>query len=264
LYISGWLNENGYDDSFEDLDTSTLNDRLSYFYASLQTKKGTDYSKSALIGIRAAISRHLTSPPYSRDLNLMNDRTFMTSNHVLTGMVKTLKREGKDVTVHKKAIAEGDIQKLYSSGVFDTDKPSTLQNKVFWDLMMNFGRRGQEGLHELKKSSYARFVDDKCHAYFKMTYNESDKTHHGIDSKENRQEVRMYAKAGDINCPIASFELYISKLSPKCESLFQQPLLHPKPTVWYAAQPVGKNKLKKLVCQQCTQTIASEPPWLPV
>jgi hypothetical protein len=49
-------------------------------------------------------------------------------------MIKNLKREGKDVSIHKKPIAEGDIEKLYTSGVFYTDKPVTLQYKVFYDI----------------------------------------------------------------------------------------------------------------------------------
>ncbi|XP_071145347.1 uncharacterized protein [Mytilus edulis] len=69
----GWLTENKYSSSFQELDETTLNDRLCYFYASLQTKQGNDYSKSALVGIRSAISRHLTGPPYNRDINIITD-----------------------------------------------------------------------------------------------------------------------------------------------------------------------------------------------
>ncbi|CAG2240488.1 unnamed protein product [Mytilus edulis] len=237
--LRGWLTENKYSSSFEELDETTLNDRLCYFYASLQTKQGNDYSKSALVGIRSAISRHITGPPYNRDINIITDKSFMPSNHVITGMMKKLKREGKDITVHKKAVAEGDIQKLYSSGIFSTDHPVTLQNKVFWDIMLNFGRRGQEGLADLKKTSYAKSKDDKGQEYYKMTYNECDKTHHG-DSKENSRDVRMYAKPGDIHCPVFSLDFYLGKLSPRCTAFFQQALQYPKPTVWYAAQPIGK------------------------
>jgi hypothetical protein len=77
----------------------------------------------------------------------MKDSEFITSNHVFTGLIKMLRRDGKDVTIHKKAISEGDIQKLYTSGVFGLEDPVSLQNKVFWDIMLNFARRGQEGLH---------------------------------------------------------------------------------------------------------------------
>ena len=155
ISISGWLSEKGFSADFEEQDVVILNERLRSFYGSLQTRRGADYSKSVLVGIRATISRHLTSPPYNRQISLMSDRVFMTSNHVMKGLINILKREGKDVSEHKQAVSERDIKKLYDSGVFNIDKPETLQNKVFWDIMLNFGRRGQDGLHALRKNSYA-------------------------------------------------------------------------------------------------------------
>ncbi|CAC5416166.1 unnamed protein product [Mytilus coruscus] len=123
---------------------------------------------------------------------------------------------------------------------FNTDHPVTLQNKVFWDIMLNFRRRGQEVLSDLKKTTYAKCKDDKGQEYYKMTYNECDKTHHGVDSKENSRDVRMYAKLGDIHCPVFSLDFYLGTLSPRCTAFFQQELQYPKPTIWYAAQPIGK------------------------
>ena len=85
----------------------------------MQTQNGRVYYKSTLAGIRSAISLCLTRPPYH--ISITHDKAFMSSNHVLTGMIKNSKREGKDVTTHKKPVAEGDIEKLYSSGFFNTD-----------------------------------------------------------------------------------------------------------------------------------------------
>ena len=77
-----------------------------------------------------------------------------------------------------------------------------------------------------------------------MTYNESDKTHHGIDSRENDQEQRMYANIENPSiCPVFSLDFYLSKLNKWCDSLVQPPLQFPKENVRYAAQPVVKNKL---------------------
>ena len=98
--------------------------------------------------------------------------------------------------------------------------------------MLNFGRRGQEGLDELRKSSYAKFTDDKGQVYYKMTCNEADKTHHGMDSRETNKDVRRYASPGEWTCPVARLELYLSRLHPECDAFFQQPLGHPKVNVW--------------------------------
>jgi len=50
----------------------------------------------------------------------------------------------------------------------------------------------------------------------------------------------MYAASGDIQCPVASLDFYLSNLGPKCDAFFQAPFLNPKPNVWYAAQAMNK------------------------
>jgi len=154
--------ENNYaSDEFETLNESTLDEILQHFYASLQKKKGEEYSKAALTGIRAGINRSFTSPPHSRLINLMRDCSFMLSNQVLTGLIKGLKREGKDVSRHKEPLSNEDIDKLYQSGVFATNTPKTLQNKVLFEIIAQFGHRGREGLCQLKKDSFVVKHDPK-------------------------------------------------------------------------------------------------------
>ena len=79
----------------------------------------------------------------------MKDRTFLKSNNVLMGLIKELKRAGKDTSENKEPISIADLQKLQSSGLFSVDTPNTLQNKVLFDIMTHFGRRGREGLRSL-------------------------------------------------------------------------------------------------------------------
>lgn len=243
------MQENNHELDYKNLGVDILNERLRVFYASLRTKQGTEYSRSALLGIRAAISRHLTSPPFSRHISLMSDRACMSSNHVMLGSIKICEKAGKDVTGHMQAVSEGDIEKLYSSGVFDLDKPETLQNKVFWDVLLHFGRRGQEGLHDLKSNSYVKCTDNAGHQYYKMAYNEANKTQHGVNSKENEQETRMYSRPGEQNCPVSNMDLYLGKLNPKCKAFFQQHLQYPKEECWYAVQAMGKNKLASMMAR---------------
>ncbi|XP_053388791.1 multiple epidermal growth factor-like domains protein 10, partial [Mercenaria mercenaria] len=61
--LKAWMSENEYlNESFEDLDPTTLDTLLQQFYACLQSRKGGNYSKSALVGIRADVKdrRYLT------------------------------------------------------------------------------------------------------------------------------------------------------------------------------------------------------------
>ena len=110
-----WMHEAHYLNKEFELDSL-----LRHLYASVRTKDGNEYSKAALVGMRAAINRHLDYPPFTRNINLMNDRDFMASNQVLTGLlIKSLKTEGKDIiSQHKEPICEEDLVKLYNSCVF--------------------------------------------------------------------------------------------------------------------------------------------------
>ena len=207
--ISEWLSSTEKDSNFENLEPPELDNLLSNFYASLQTVKGTEYSRSSLVGIRSGLNRHLTSPPFQRQINVMKDRAFMKSNQVLTGMIKQMKREGKDTSEHKDPISHADLKKLKESGVLSLSNPKCLQNKVLFDIMSHFGRRGREGLRSLKKNSFKIVTDGEGHRYLTMTFNESDKTHHGIDSREKNKAPRMY-ETGTDNCPIIAYEKYLN------------------------------------------------------
>ena len=80
--------------NFEYLQSTEMDHLLQQFYTEVHTKEGNDYSKSTLIGLRTALNHYLTSPPISRNINLMKDRDFMRFNQVLSGLVKQLKEDG--------------------------------------------------------------------------------------------------------------------------------------------------------------------------
>ena len=58
-------------------------------------------------------------------------------------------------TTCKLPIAAEGLAKLYSSEAFNQAMPRGLQNKVWFEIMLYFGRRGREKLHELKKGLFA-------------------------------------------------------------------------------------------------------------
>ncbi|MEW8548360.1 MAG: DUF3504 domain-containing protein [Candidatus Thiodiazotropha sp.] len=174
----------------------------------------------------------------------MKDRVFQKSNNVLSGIIKELKRAGKDTTENKEPISKADLYKLQTSGLFSTETPQTLQNKIFFDIMSHFGRRGREGLRSLKPTSFKFQTDNEGHRYVAMAYNEADKTHHGVDSREKPKAPRMYETSGE-SCPVKAFEKYLSKLNPENDALFQKALVkyHKDGAVWYSKIPIGVNQL---------------------
>jgi len=234
---------------FEDLPEKDLAALLREFYASLRTKDGKEYSQSGYVNIRAGLNRHLTSPPYNKPINLMRDRVFQAANQVFKGSLKRLRAHGLDTSQHKPAIAAGDFAKMYSSGVLNNDTPWSLLRKVFVEVCLHFGRRGREGLRELRKDGITFKHDDHGREYATLNYNEADKNHQGVDMKEQNKIPIMYAQPADPKCPVYSLKLYLSKLNPKCDYLFQFPRMKWVQTsdIWYDNKPVGKNTLASMM-----------------
>jgi hypothetical protein len=249
LCIADWLKSTGEDPNFELLDKPALAEFLRKFYFVARCKDGERYSKSSYKNLRAGLQRYLISPPFKREINLTSDKEFTAANQVYDGYMVALREEGKDISQNKAALQPGDIEKLYSN-VF-SDNPRGLQYRIFYEVGIHFGRRGREGLRELKKDSFIIRSDDEGLEYVQMAYNEKEKTKRGGNMKEKEKQAVMYAQPGDQNCPVTHFKNYLSKLHPECNALYQRPkkVFDQNGTSWYDNSPVGVNTLSNLMKQ---------------
>ena len=228
------------DVSFEQLKPDVLAPILRTFYAEVRTKKGDMYSKSGYINLRSGLQRHLSSPQYGCTFNIMNDSVFQQANQVYQGQLKKLKISGKDQTQHKVAVSSADYEKLTEYFANSIDTPKGLQQKVFFDIIFQFGRRGREGLRELHKGSFVFLKDGEGNEYAKLGYHEFDKNHADTDSRQSAEtDKRMYAEPGEADCPVASLKKYISLLNPDNDSFFQRPSKTTKGP-WYDNMPLGR------------------------
>ena len=97
--------------------------------------------------------------------------------------------------------------------------PVTLQNKVFFEIMLYFCRRGRQNFRELKIKDFSFRKDDKGARYACKTGHELTKNRREDD--EGFEGGMMFEKAG-LLCPVTSLELFIKHLNPKNEFLFQR------------------------------------------
>ena len=67
--------------------------------------------------------------------------------------------QGQAKVKHKPPILDDDLKKLYESGVFNSDHSKTLLNKVFFEIMLCFCRRGRQNLRQLKKADFEVHTD---------------------------------------------------------------------------------------------------------
>ena len=220
-----WLRAREMDENFESFEEQVLSDSLRRFYAEMNNRNGSPYSKSAMIGIRSGINRQIQGPPHNRSINIVTDRVFMAANKVFTGRMRVNRKSGLDISKHKTAIAPGDVKKLYENRVFSADNPTSLQYKVFFEICLHFGRRGREGLAALKKSDIDFVKDDENSEteYATLRFNECTKKNHGTETNQTNKDQRMYSQNNDPNCPVKSLKLYLAKLNPEEDHLFQVP-----------------------------------------
>ena len=247
FFFLDWLQSRGETRSFEEKSAMDLDKMLQTFYGEVRDKKGNMYQKNTYVGIRYAINRQLKESPWNRAIDLKKDKDFLVSNKVFNGMLRKLKMEGLDKTVHKAAIEEEDWKKLINSSILNVEEADGLQKKVFLDIMLHFGRRGREGLCDLKKDSFTIVENENGGKHVQMAFNEMEKTKQGIDKDEGSKEAIMCSQ--EENCPVESFEAYMSHLHPEEPSFFTKSLKKKDKDIWFGKQKMGKNKVGNMMKQ---------------
>ena len=189
--------------------------------------------------LRFGLKRHFKTVS---GFDIIDDEGFSEANEVYAAKCVQLKKDGLAKVQHKPPIDDADLKKLYESGVFNTDNPKTLLNKVFFEIMLNFCRRGRQNLRQLKKSHFAVLVDASGKKFVSKVVDELTKNHRENDEEE--EGGMMYETEGPF-CPVASFEKYLKHLNPQNEFLFQRPKKKTTPDsdVWYDNMVVGERHL---------------------
>ncbi|KAJ8356665.1 hypothetical protein SKAU_G00194590 [Synaphobranchus kaupii] len=216
--FTSWCQEKSISVDFMAITKERLNEVLRDFYGTVRNGKGENYGISSYISLRSGLNRHVSDPPLSLCWCLMKDSAFTSSNNVFVGVVKTLRRQGRDTTEHHPSISASDFNTIKSS--LDPTKPEGLIRKVWFDVQLHFGRRGKEGNRQLTPASFSVFRDENGLKYASMTFNEETKNHK--DPQERKKDSRrgyMYSL-----CPVASLEKYLSLLPSNAPALY----LHPK------------------------------------
>ncbi|XP_051542798.1 uncharacterized protein zgc:174877 isoform X4 [Myxocyprinus asiaticus] len=249
-----WLREKELIIDLKTVEKSELCPVLREFYGSIRTSKGELYGISSYIGLRAGLNRFINEPPLSRAWNLMQDTEFMSANNVFKGVVKQIRRSGKDVTTHYPPISPEDQHILKHSPALDPGNPKGLLNKVWYDIQLHFGLRGKEGNRHLQPDSFALNRDENGLRYFTMTLNEETNNPFEM-ARKNRRGVNMIEEPGNPLCPVASLEKYLRKIPPDAKALYLQPkrLYVVTDDIWYTAVPLGVNLLSQMLPKICKE-----------
>jgi hypothetical protein len=114
---------------------------------------------------------------------------FKEANNTFKAIYKKLRKEGKGQVEHKRSVEKGDIKRLYEhSYVFNTTSPSGLLNKVCFEVLLYFCRRGQGNLRDMKPSDFEVSKDDSGKHYVHKTVSEVTQNHQGVDNENCEPE----------------------------------------------------------------------------
>ena len=238
-------------------DKKELAQVLKSFYVEARKKDGSFYSMGSLKTLRFGLNRHFKAV---RGVDIMNEEEFSEANKVFAAKCVQLKKDGHAKVHHKPPIADADLKKLYESGLFSTDFPKTLLNKVFFEIMLCFCRRGRQNLRRLRKSDFVVIKDSTGAKFVSKVVDELTKNHREDDKRvlmgvPKAEEGGIMCAVGGPFCPVASLEKYLHHLNPENQFLFQRPQkkVTADSDVWYDNMVVGERTLGEMMRQISNQ-----------
>ncbi|XP_056306979.1 uncharacterized protein zgc:174877 isoform X3 [Danio aesculapii] len=250
--FKAWLREKQLTIEFKTADKSEVNTILREFYGSIRTSKGELYGISSYVGLRAGLNRYVNDPPVSRAWNLMQDAEFRSANNVFKGVVKQIRRSGRDITTHYPPITPEDQHILKHSTALDPGNPKGLLYKVWYDIQLHFGLRGKEGNRHLQPDTFALNLDQSGFKYFTMALHEEPKN---MPEKDKKKRKAMFEEPGNPLCPVASLEKYLRKIPADAKALYLQPKrsYFLSDEIWYTGLPLGVNHLSQMLPKICKE-----------
>ena len=221
-----------------------IGEALALCYVNSRGQNGQPYQRPSLMGLRAALHRHISS--MRRDINIMNGEEFRLANDALDARLKELKRTGEAKPAkHKAIITDADLERL-GSYFSDLSSPVVLTEAVWFTITYHFAMRGCENQAQLRKQDLVLKNDEKGHEYFELATAFNTKNHQG--GTGGREKV----SDGRIQHPkqVAAVKELLAKLNPKSDRLFQMARRGLKPAAdspFFNGLPLGKNTLKEMM-----------------
>ncbi|XP_059199538.1 uncharacterized protein LOC131979533 [Centropristis striata] len=245
----GWMETQGLQVDLATAEKTELNGMLRHFYGSVRNSKGELYGIASYIALRAGLNRYFKEPPVCRSVCLMRDSEFTSANKVFLGVLRKIRKSGRDRSSHHQALSPDDIRILRHSRAMDTSSPKGLLNKVWFDIQVYFGRRGKQANRDLKPDSFVIRKDDRGLRYCTLNF--------GDETRSGKDKCCMLEKPGSEFCPVTSLLKYLSKLPSNAAALYLQPKKELTDNMWYSHSPLGVNNLGSMLARMCKEARTS-------
>ena len=241
-------------------DAETLNEWLCVFICETRTTSGESYPPRSVYSLLSGILRYMRSenPSYPNFLD-KKDPKFAKFTTTLDNLFKDLRASGVGAdSKHTEGISMDEEDLLWKSEVLNVGTPLGLLRAVFFYNGKCFCLRGGQEHRDLQLSQLKRLYCPDRYMYYENT---SKNRKGGLSELQlEHKSFPSYANPdAGVRCHVFLLDLYISKLPKEavtkdifyCRQLPSLPTDETKP--WYAAVPVGRNVLTKMVATMCAE-----------
>ncbi|CAG5127030.1 unnamed protein product [Candidula unifasciata] len=222
-----------------------LADFLRDFYGKIKLKSSDSLT---LKDLRAGLHKFFLDEV---NIDILHDRCFDLANDAFDLALRAHRK------CHRMRIETDDLKKIYLSKAMDTEKPDSLQNKVFFDISLYICNKGKEYFRNMKKNDFDVSTDSQGRRYVWLKDSTGRKEEMSLKIKKSVDEdppanqvgERMYERPGDPRCPLASFQKYVTHLHPMIEAFWQRPKRNVSQSdyVWFEHTPLGNSTLTKIM-----------------
>ncbi|XP_033752930.1 uncharacterized protein LOC117336489 isoform X2 [Pecten maximus] len=249
-FIKAWFRSNGIPDNIEYMSDREINDALMRFYSEVRTRDNKQFTRHTLANYRASLNRYLVSLPERRAgwQNLLRNCAFASSNDLLDQ--RNVEERQREKLLKSIPLSTDDRAKLTSSNITAMTNPVALQRKVWIDLVLHFGLKGNHAMWLLSRDSFVLRTDSRGLRYFMLDYDaEIGKASTYTQMRDWHWSSRMYEVPQSPYCPVTSMTWYLSKLCDNENNLFQRPLetgLWSVLPTWYQ-RPLGLQAITRMM-----------------
>ena len=160
--------------------------------------------------------------------SVLKDKDFELSRKVLNGKAIELQNSGMGKRPRKADPLTEQEEELLWKNVLGKDNPTSLNYTMFYLVSQHFGTRGRQEHHQIQMEDLKITYDPVSGEITTIEWIEGPtKTRQGGLNKRPRMVTQKLLRTGGQRCPVAAYELLVSKRPPELKQngpLYLSPL----------------------------------------
>ena len=244
-----WANERGVNQNLEELDTESMDEILTRFYAEIRKPNGQEYEPDSLRVMQGSINRYLVEKGFTK--NIINDQEFVKSRKVLEGKAKLLRQQGMGKKRNASTALEPNEEEiLWTTGKLGDNSPNSLVRTMWFMCTQHFGLRGCQEHCTMRVEDFILHNENGVE-YVEFKENPTKTRQGGLKPKQRATNPKMFSIGGE-KCPVRLFKLYLFKRPLEIQNcgrfyLTAKKFFNKNDETWYTKNPMGKNTISGIM-----------------